>query len=141
MASSSTHQDWDPVVFHKRPQSEAERKDAAAVTAARRAGVPVDVQNKRPDVGASRVAAKVDAETEQFRHQRVSSELKTQIARARAAKGMTQQQLAQAINEKVQVVQDLERGNAIMSGVTGSTEGAVLSKMSRVLGVRLSRKG
>ena len=64
----------------------------------------------------------------------VSSELKKRIMAARLAKKMTQAQLAQAINEKPQVIQEYESGKAIPSP-------AVLSKLSRVLGVVLSNKG
>jgi len=64
----------------------------------------------------------------------VSSELKKRIMAARLTKKMTQAQLAQAINEKPQVIQEYESGKAIPSP-------AVLSKLSRALGVVLSNKG
>jgi putative transcription factor len=63
----------------------------------------------------------------------VSSDLKKRIMAARLAKKMTQAQLAQAINEKPNVIQEYESGKAIPSP-------AVLSKLSRVLGVVLSNK-
>lgn len=63
----------------------------------------------------------------------VPSELKKRIMTARLAKGMTQAALAQAINEKPQVVQEYESGKAIPSP-------AILSKLSRILGVPLSAK-
>mmetsp|Transcript_26065 Transcript_26065/g.77332 ORF Transcript_26065/g.77332 Transcript_26065/m.77332 type:complete len:101 (-) Transcript_26065:696-998(-) len=77
-------------------------------------------------------AAKLDAETENFSHERVSSTLKTQIVQARTAKKMTQAQLAQAINEKPQIIQEYESGKAIPNP-------QVLSKMSRALGVQLKK--
>ena len=52
---------------------------------------------------------------------------------ARRAKKMTQAQLAQAINEKPQIIQEYESGKAIPAP-------AVLSKLSRALGVVLSNK-
>jgi putative transcription factor len=64
----------------------------------------------------------------------VSTELKKRIMQARLAKKMTQAQLAQAINEKPQVIQEYESGKAIPNG-------AILNKLSRVLGVGLSKKG
>lgn len=63
----------------------------------------------------------------------VSSELKKTIQQSRIAKKMTQAQLAQAINEKLQIVQDYESGRAIPNG-------QILNKLSRVLGVSLSNK-
>lgn len=64
----------------------------------------------------------------------MSTELKKRIMQARLAKKMTQAQLAQAINEKPQVIQEYESGKAIPNG-------AILNKLSRVLGVGLSKKG
>ena len=63
----------------------------------------------------------------------VSSALKKSIMAARLAKKMTQAQLAQAINEKPQIIQEYESGKAIPAP-------AVLSKLSRALGVVLSNK-
>ena len=45
---------------------------------------------------------------------------------------MTQAQLAQAINEKPQVIQEYESGKAIPNG-------AILNKLTRILGVPLSK--
>lgn len=80
--------------------------------------------------GAS--AARLENETEDFHHEKVSSDLKKQIIAARTAKKLTQAQLAQQINEKPQLVQEYESGKAIPNP-------QVLSKMSRVLGVMLKR--
>jgi putative transcription factor len=77
-------------------------------------------------------AAKLENETEDFHHEKVSSDLKKQIIAARTAKKLTQAQLAQQINEKPQLVQEYESGKAIPNP-------QVLSKMSRVLGVMLKR--
>ena len=52
---------------------------------------------------------------------------------ARLAKKMTQAQLAQAINEKPQIIQEYESGKAIPAP-------AVLSKLARAWGVVLSNK-
>jgi len=133
-------QDFTPVVIRK-PQTHKDLSDSVAVTAARREGKPVDTSIRQthataPGVtstGLCKSAAKLDAETEDFRHDRVPSELKTQIARARTAKKMTQAQLAQSVNEKPQVVQEYENGKAIPTP-------QVLSKLSRVLGVTLRKK-
>lgn len=49
---------------------------------------------------------------------------------ARTAKGMTQAQLAQTINEKPSIINDYEQGKAIPNA-------QLLQKMSRALGVTL----
>ena len=64
---------------------------------------------------------------------RVPTELKKRIQTARLEKKLTQAQLGQLINEKPNVIQEYENGKAIPSP-------AVLSKLSRVLGVQLSVK-
>lgn len=84
--------------------------------------------------GAGKDAAKLDRETEETHHERVPSELKKKIMQARLDKKMTQAQLAQAINEKPQIIQEYESGKAIPNP-------QVLGKLSRTLGVQLSAKG
>ena len=56
------------------------------------------------------------------------------IMQARTAKKMTQAQLAQAINEKPQTVQEYEQGKAIPNN-------QILGKMERALGVKLRGSG
>ena len=77
---------------------------------------------------------KLENDSETFAHETVSSSLKKQIQSARLAKKMTQAQLAQAINEKPQIINEYESGKAIPNP-------QVLSKMSRVLGVKLKKSG
>eukprot|EP00199_Chlamydomonas_sp_CCMP681_P004666 CAMPEP_0119107882 /NCGR_PEP_ID=MMETSP1180-20130426/12119_1 /TAXON_ID=3052 ORGANISM="Chlamydomonas cf sp, Strain CCMP681" /NCGR_SAMPLE_ID=MMETSP1180 /ASSEMBLY_ACC=CAM_ASM_000741 /LENGTH=140 /DNA_ID=CAMNT_0007093431 /DNA_START=101 /DNA_END=523 /DNA_ORIENTATION=+ len=136
------NQDWEPVVLRRGKPKSSDMKDEAAVNAARRTGAAVATEKKfnagTNSLGAStssgKSAAKLDAETEDFHHDRVSSLLKTQIVQARTAKKLTQAQLAQAVNEKPQIIQEYESGKAIPNA-------QVLSKMSRVLGVVLKKSG
>lgn len=131
-------QDWDPVIIRKKPVSQAAAKDEASVNAARRAGAAVETSKKfaagtnAKGAAQGKSAAKLENETEDFHHEKVSSDLKKQIIAARTAKKLTQAQLAQQINEKPQLVQEYESGKAIPNP-------QVLSKMSRVLGVTLKR--
>jgi len=74
--------------------------------------------------------AKLDAETDELSHQRVSTDLKKAIVQGRTAKGMTQAQVSQAINEKPQTIQEYESGKAIPNN-------QVLGKLERVLGCKL----
>ena len=62
-----------------------------------------------------------------------SLELRKQIQNARMAKGMSQAQLAQIINEKPAIVQAYESGKAI-------PDCKVLQKLRKGLGVKLSSK-
>lgn len=83
--------------------------------------------------GHLKTMSKLDNETEDFHIDRVSSTLKQHILKARNEKKMTQAQLAQAINEKPQVIQEYESGKAV-------PKPQVLNKLSRVLGVKLNTK-
>jgi len=76
--------------------------------------------------------AKLDRETEELKHQKVSPTLAKAIQAARLEKKLTQVQLAQQINEPPKVVQEYENQKAIPNP-------QVLTKMSRVLGVRLTK--
>lgn len=139
---SDLRQDWEPVVIRKRAPTQAQSQTEAAVNAARRNGAAVDTVKKfaaggnkaAPTTTTGVSATKLDAETEDFHHEKVSSTLKTQIVQARTAKKMTQSQLAQAINEKPQIIQEYESGKAIPNP-------QILSKMSRILGVTLKKSG
>ena len=88
--------------------------------------------NKSGAHGPTKNLAKLENETEVFKHETVSSELKKQIQQARIAKKLTQAQLAQMINEKPQVINDYENGKAIPNP-------QILSKLSRALGVKLKK--
>ena len=88
--------------------------------------------NKSGAHGPTKNLQKLENETEVFQHETVSSELKKQIQQARLAKGLTQAQVAQAINEKPQVINEYESGKAIPNP-------QILSKLSRVLGVKLKK--
>jgi putative transcription factor len=63
---------------------------------------------------------------------RVSASLQKEIVKGRMAKKMTQAQLAQAVNERVSVIQSYEKGDAIPNP-------NVLAKLSRALGVTLRK--
>jgi putative transcription factor len=63
----------------------------------------------------------------------VNANLSKAIQQARIAKSMTQKALATAINEKPQVIQQYESGQAIPNP-------QVLNKLDRALGIHLPRK-
>ena len=128
------HQDWDTVVVrkkHKKPRS------AAAQNEMRRAGAEVESVRKY-NAGTNKHTKttlntrKLDEEMEETKHATVSLSLSRAIQQGRQAKGMTQKQLAQKINEKATVVAQYEQGKAIPNN-------AIIRKMERALGTKLPR--
>eukprot|EP00191_Tetraselmis_sp_GSL018_P004193 CAMPEP_0177610476 /NCGR_PEP_ID=MMETSP0419_2-20121207/19802_1 /TAXON_ID=582737 /ORGANISM="Tetraselmis sp., Strain GSL018" /LENGTH=119 /DNA_ID=CAMNT_0019105789 /DNA_START=204 /DNA_END=563 /DNA_ORIENTATION=- len=92
-------QDWDTVVLRKKPVSSGQQKSSSAVNQARRSGAEVETikkHNAGTNTKSGLNAAKLERETEELAHEKVSTELKKQIQQARLAKKMTQAQLAQA---------------------------------------------
>lgn len=129
------HQDFTPVVFHKKKPTPAELKDPKILQAALRNGETQAVQKDHKNTNTNipvNVKKLEDNDKEDFRHEHVSSSLKQNIIKARTSKKMSQAQLAQSINEKLPVIQEYESGKAIPNP-------QILSKMSRVLGVHLRR--
>jgi putative transcription factor len=77
--------------------------------------------------------AKLENSSDEFKHETVNRNLSQAIQQARLARKLTQKQLATAINEKAQVIQQYESGQAIPNP-------QVLLKLDRALGVHLPRK-
>lgn len=134
----SSGNQWETVTFDKRgpggrvsgqsqKQTLMKAQRAGAVSAQAKFGAG---GNKSGTTGANRSAAKMDAETETFKHDKVDKGFSKALQQARLAKKMNQKQLATAINEKPQVINQYESGKAIPNG-------AVVQKLSRALGVRL----
>eukprot|EP00742_Colponemidia_sp_Colp-10_P000515 GILJ01000561.1.p1 GENE.GILJ01000561.1~~GILJ01000561.1.p1 ORF type:complete len:151 (-),score=28.12 GILJ01000561.1:187-618(-) len=129
------HQDWNTVVLRKKaPKSQTSSE--AAVADARRHGVPIETVKKftAGNKAAKNVLpnAKKLEETDELKHERVGHEFKLALQQARLAKGMTQSQLAQAINEKPGIINEYEAGKAIPNP-------AIITKIERALGARLPR--
>jgi putative transcription factor len=77
--------------------------------------------------------AKLDAETEELKHNTVSSEVSRRIIQGRQNKKINQKQLAQQAAINVSVVQEYENGKAIPNN-------QILGKFERILGVKLRGK-
>lgn len=113
-------------------------RDHKAVNQAFRSGVPVQTI-KKFDAGSNKKAApvgnarKLDEETEPAALEKVSTEVRQAIQKARLEKKMSQSELAKLINEQPKVVQEYENGKAVPNQ-------AVLAKMEKVLGVKLRGK-
>ncbi|KAH7314457.1 hypothetical protein KP509_21G003800 [Ceratopteris richardii] len=92
-----------------------------------------DAAKNNTGAGPLKDPRKLDSETEPGSLDRVSSEVRQAIQKARLAKGLTQIQLAKAISERPQVVQEYESGKAVPSQ-------QILAKMEKVLDVKLRGK-
>lgn len=131
------HQDWGTITWEKRAPTGAAAKDKRNVATAARSG-NVETQekfsqgNKSAQGKTPENAWKLDSETENFKHAKVSMEFKMALQQARLAKKMTQKQLADVCNEKQSVINEYEAGKAIPNG-------QVIQKMNKALGVRLPK--
>mmetsp|Transcript_35277 Transcript_35277/g.140193 ORF Transcript_35277/g.140193 Transcript_35277/m.140193 type:complete len:133 (-) Transcript_35277:1111-1509(-) len=125
-------QDWTPTILggnNRRPSK------ASMNQAARDGKIETEKKygaggNKK---GSDANMAKLDAETEDFHHKKVSTSMAQDIQKARLSKKMTQAQLAQRINEKPQIINDYEAGRAIPNQ-------QIIGKIERALGVKLRGK-
>ncbi|XP_065848644.1 multiprotein-bridging factor 1c [Euphorbia lathyris] len=142
MPSRSTgvmSQDWEPVVLRKSKPKAHDLRDPKVVNQALRSGVAIQTI-KKSDGGSNKKAAapvvnarKLDEGTEPVSFDRVSTEVRHAIQKARLEKKMSQSELAKLINEQPKVVQEYENGKAVPNQ-------AVLAKMEKVLGVKLRGK-
>lgn len=131
-------QDWEPVVLNKSRTKAQDLRDPKAVNQALCSGAPVQTIRKA-EAGSNKKAApvvnarKLDEAAEPAALDRVSTEVRQAIQKARLDKKMSQADLAKKINERPQVVQEYENGKAVPNQ-------AVLAKMEKVLGVKLRGK-
>mmetsp|Transcript_1182 Transcript_1182/g.1927 ORF Transcript_1182/g.1927 Transcript_1182/m.1927 type:complete len:144 (-) Transcript_1182:171-602(-) len=133
-------QDWTPVVVTKSAKNRNSGKSQAQIIAqAKRSGQVTTErkfasgENKSAHSAVGGNLAKLENETEEFKHATVDRSLSQAIQQARLARKMTQKQLATAINEKPQIIQQYESGQAIPNP-------QIISKLERALGARLPRK-
>mmetsp|Transcript_17056 Transcript_17056/g.35477 ORF Transcript_17056/g.35477 Transcript_17056/m.35477 type:complete len:140 (-) Transcript_17056:967-1386(-) len=130
-------QDWSRVVINStgKGAGNGPRREKVAPEAGLRKDGGVIETEKKFNAGSNKKTvdgnmAKLDAQTEASTHKKVGQDLSREIQKARMDKGMTQSQLAQAINEKPAVVNQYESGKAIPNN-------QVISKMEKALGKRL----
>ncbi|KAJ7378160.1 Endothelial differentiation- factor 1 [Desmophyllum pertusum] len=131
--------DWDSVTYlRKKTPRAAEMRSKQAVASAQRHGGPVETTQKFGGSGnkqhsANKDSAKLDRETEELHHEKVSLDVGKLIQQSRMEKKLTQKDLATKINEKPQVIMDYESGKAIPNN-------QVMSKLERALGIKLRGK-
>ncbi|KAK9745998.1 helix-turn-helix protein [Popillia japonica] len=82
---------------------------------------------------ATKNTAKLDRETEELKHERISLDIGRLIQQGRQAKNLSQKDLATKINEKPQVITDYEAGRGIPNNV-------IIGKIERVIGIKLRGK-
>jgi putative transcription factor len=85
------------------------------------------VETKYKNKDQSAAMRKLDEETENLKHKKVSTELRFQIQKARTAHGWTQKELAAKVGIKPIIINEYESGKAI-------PKGSELSKIKKVLG-------
>jgi len=132
-------QDWTPVVIQKTTKQKiAGLSSAHAVAAQKLTGSMVTEkkhsagENKSAHAGGGLGMKKLEDSTEEFKHNTVNQSLSKAISQARLAKKLTQKELATAINEKPQIIQEYESGKAIPNP-------QILNKLDRALGIHLPR--
>lgn len=120
--SELSHQDWKPVTLNRTYTADEKLKNA------QRTGQTTSV-NKNTTQNKS---AKLDAETENFTIVKSGLTLGKEIQQGRTAKKLTQKQLATMLNEKPQLIQQYENGQAIPNP-------QIINKLQKSLGVKLTR--
>ncbi|VVU95423.1 Helix-turn-helix [seawater metagenome] len=118
------HQDWEPVVLRKSKQQlkkENPQKYQQKV-----------VSNKK--CNNNQLETKKIKEEDDFVkiEKKISHELKIAIQQARTAKGLNQKDFAAKLGVQPSIVKDYEAGKVVPNG-------ALLAKMSRILGVKLKK--
>ena len=120
------------VVKKTTKQANVGKSSAHQIAAMRRAGEVATERKTGHHTGEAAHMRKLEESTEEFKHATVDRSLSQAISQARQAKKLTQKQLATAINEKPQIIQQYESGHAIPNP-------QVLNKLDRALGVHLPR--
>ena len=114
------HQDWEPVVFNKKPAA------TKSVTAAAKAGI--SGSSSLASVGVYAAASDDDVKKTKY----VSKNTSLAISVARCEKKMTQKELAQKCNFDVSIVSEIERGTCVYNATH-------VNKLQSVLGVKIPR--
>lgn len=130
-----SQQDWTPVVLSKTNAQKTSGMSNASAIASLKATGNITTEKKfgaGGNHGESKDLRKLDEATDAGPIKHVDRSLSIAISQARQAKKMSQKELAQKINELVQVVQSYESGKAVPNG-------QILVKLDKALGVKLPR--
>lgn len=115
------HQDWNPLTI------KAKKLDPkSAKIKAERTG---NIETQKRKVQNSHLR-KVELEDDVQPIEKVSTDIKLLIQKARQEKNLTQKELANKVNVKPEIIRDIESGKAM-------NDKQILVKMQKVLGVKL----
>lgn len=123
-----SHQDWKPVIL--RVKQEGNGKSEKDVRRALQNGGVVETHVKISSQGV--VSQKLDDNREDFHHKKIPKEIADAIKNKRIELKLTQAQLAQRINEKVNVIQDIEGIKCVYNHV-------IVNKTLKALGLSLKQ--
>jgi hypothetical protein len=119
MSKQQQHQDWEPVVFNKKPAAKTASATSATVTTTSSSLASVGVY-----------AASSDDDVKKTKY--ISKNTSLAISVARCEKKMTQKELAQKCNFEVSIVSEIERGTCVYNATH-------VNKIQSVLGVKIPR--
>jgi ribosome-binding protein aMBF1 (putative translation factor) len=116
MPQQQQHQDWEPVVFNKKPAA------TKSVTG------PATTSSSLASIGIYAAASDDDVKKTKY----ISKNTSLAISAARCEKKMTQKELAQKCNFEVSIVSEIERGTCVYNATH-------VNKIQSVLGVKIPR--
>ena len=114
-----SHQDWEPVVFNKKPAAKP-----GPVTTSTVSTIPSSLAS----VGVYAAASDDDVKKTKY----ISKNTSLAVSAARCEKKMTQKELAQKCNFEVSIVSEIERGTCVYNATH-------VNKIQSVLGVKIPR--
>ena len=119
MSKQQSHQDWEPVVFNKKPAAKP-----GPVTTSTVSTIPSSLAS----VGVYAAASDDDVKKTKY----ISKNTSLAVSAARCEKKMTQKELAQKCNFEVSIVSEIERGTCVYNATH-------VNKIQSVLGVKIPR--
>ena len=123
--------DYETVVFNKKPSSNS-HKPSTKEPDTSKIKTKADQKKNSHLHGAGMNMRKLDMETEELKHEKVSLELSKAIAQGRLNKKMSQADLDKTLNLPKGTINSYEAKTAIPNR-------ALLSKIERILNVKLPR--
>jgi putative transcription factor len=134
-------QDWNTVTFTKstKQKTQAAMQSNHAMAQAKAAGIigterkQAAGENKSAHAASGANMRKLEESVDEFKHVTVNKNLSQALVQARLAKKLTQAQLATSINERPQIIQQYESGQAMPNP-------QIINKLDRALGTHLPRK-
>lgn len=133
--SNQNTQDWDTVVFRKKPvkkpvvHKKVSGSDDGYTTVKKMTGGTNTAASSKPKTDPSRLRKIADTEIAAL--PKVSTAMRQAISQGRTAKGLTQKDLAQKLNVKPSIIQDYENGKAI-------PDGQFLTRMEKILETKIN---